>query len=161
MFKTLRFAFNVSSSVLTYTAPSRSKTSYFEIGSRAGASSTSPVATEKQAVARQHEFLGMVIAIQHTSVPWTRQSSFRRQDTLCQWRTIMRAIGTGSMHLVLHLQQQHFPTLNTLNFNFFLLSILKVQGRNVLELEFLRHIYRCRTKRRSLQACRGTKLELQ
>jgi len=50
MFRNLRLAFNASSVVLTYTAPSFSTTSYFAMGSRAGASSTSPVETLKQAM---------------------------------------------------------------------------------------------------------------
>jgi hypothetical protein len=139
-FKNLRFAFNVSSSVLTYTAPSRSNTSYFEIGSSAGASSTSPVATLKQAVHHQSQVSIPVLALKHTSVPRARQPSLRREHTLCQRRTIMRAIRTRSMHLILNLQQQHFSTLHALYLNFLLLAILKVQGRNVLELKFLRHV---------------------
>jgi hypothetical protein len=43
------------------------------------------------------------------------------------------------MHLILHLQQQHLSSLNTLDFNLPLLSILHLQGRDILELEFLSH----------------------
>jgi hypothetical protein len=50
MFRNLRLAFSASSVVLTYTAPSFSTTSYFAMGSSAGASSTSPVETLKQAM---------------------------------------------------------------------------------------------------------------
>lgn len=43
------------------------------------------------------------------------------------------------MHLVLGFQQQDFAALNTLNLDFLLLTILQLQGRDVLELELLRH----------------------
>ena len=72
-------------------------------------------------------------------MPWACQTAFRRQYALDQWRSVVRAVRAGGMNLILDLQQEHLSPLNTLNFGFFLLSILHLQGGDILELELLRH----------------------
>jgi hypothetical protein len=43
------------------------------------------------------------------------------------------------MDFVLHFQEQHLSTLDALNFDFLLVSILQIQGSHALELVFGRH----------------------
>jgi hypothetical protein len=50
------------------------------------------------------------------------------------------------MDLVLDLQQKHLSPLDAFNFDFLLVSVLEVQGRDILELEFLCHVCACRIK---------------
>lgn len=62
------------------------------------------------------------------------------------------------MHLILHLQQQHLASLDALDLNLLLLSILQIQRRHVLELEFLRHDTCCAA---NLAVSCGTELQLE
>jgi hypothetical protein len=74
-----------------------------------------------------------------TSVPWTCQAALWCEHTLHERRAVMRALGRCGMDLVLHLQQQDLAALYTLNLDFLLLAVLQLEGRDVLELELLRH----------------------
>jgi len=47
------------------------------------------------------------------------------------------------MNLILYLQKKDLSSLNALDFNLFLLSILHLQGSDILELELLSHNYGC------------------
>lgn len=60
-----------------------------------------------------------------TSVPWASQPSLWRQDTILQRRTIMGTVGIQRMHLVIQLDEQHLPSIDTLDFGFDFVAVLQ------------------------------------
>jgi hypothetical protein len=110
-FNPLRFAFKVASSARMYTALSFSSKSYFASGSRAGASSMSPVATLKQA--GEHE---KTKNSRHcssiTSMPRTSQPSFWCDHSQFQRSAIVRTIGASRMDFALYLHEEHLGEMS-------------------------------------------------
>lgn len=77
--------------------------------------------------------------IELTSVPRAGDSAFAGQNTLHQRSTVMGAVGTHSMYLIPDLGQQNLSSLDAINLNLLLLTILQVDAGQALELVFGSH----------------------
>ena len=129
------------SSPLMYTPPFFSSISNLAKGSRAGASSTSPEATLKQArIDSQYahtEWASQVRGL--TSVPSAGYSSIGAQDPQLQGCSVMGAVGTHSMSRAIHIGQQDLAIFNSFHLHFALFSALQVELGEPLDLVFLCH----------------------
>jgi hypothetical protein len=72
-------------------------------------------------------------------VPRAGDSALARKNTLDQRCTVVSAVGTHGVDLVLDLGQQDLSTLNAIDLNLLLLTILEVNARKALELVFGSH----------------------
>lgn len=72
-------------------------------------------------------------------MPRAGDSALARKNTLDQRCTVVSAVGTHGVDLVLDLGQQDLSTLNAIDLNLLLLTILEVNARKALELVFGSH----------------------
>src|SRR4051812_20719070 len=100
-------------------------------GSRAGASSMSPVLALKQAVARVLAPVYLVNVVEAdvelTAVPRTRQPARMRQDAVLQRRAVVRALGPNCLDLAISIDDEYLCTLDALNFGLDLFAQLQVE----------------------------------
>lgn len=72
-------------------------------------------------------------------MPRASDSALASKNTLDQRCTVVSAVGTHGVNLVLDLGQQDLSTLNAVDLDFLLLTILQVDARKALELVFGSH----------------------
>lgn len=75
----------------------------------------------------------------HTSVPRAGDSALACENTLDQGSTVVSAVGTHGVNLVLDLGQQDLSALNAVDLDLLLLAILQVDAGQALELVFGSH----------------------
>ncbi|KAG9966601.1 rubredoxin-NAD(+) reductase, partial [Aureobasidium melanogenum] len=85
----------------------------------------------QQASSQKHE--RMIVL---TSVPRAGDSALASKNTLDQRSTVVGAVGTHGVNLILDLGQQNLSALNAVDFNLLLLAVLQVYARKPLELVF-------------------------
>jgi hypothetical protein len=74
-----------------------------------------------------------------TSVPRAGDSALASKNTLDQRSTVVGAVGTHGVNLILDLGQQNLAALNAVDFNLLLLTVLQVNARKPFELVFGSH----------------------
>ena len=79
----------------------------------------------------------------HTSVPRAGDSALACKHTLDQRCTVVGAVGTHGVNLIPDLGQQDLATLNAVDLDLLLLTILQVDAGKALELVFGSHGAQC------------------
>lgn len=74
-----------------------------------------------------------------TSMPRAGDSALASKNTLDQRSTVVGAVGTHGVNLILDLGQQNLAALNAVDFNLLFLTVLQVNARKPLELVFGSH----------------------
>lgn len=76
-----------------------------------------------------------------TTMPWTRQSTFWREDAVLQGRTIMCTIGVQRRDLIADFDKQDFSTFDALHFDLDFVQFLEVELGQILEFPLLSHLW--------------------